>query len=800
MIRPFSYRHAVPGTLISMLGLAIAVRAGATVFIVTTTADSGDGSLRQAILDANALGGADQVHFNIPNPGVHTISPLSPLPSVTGALDIDATTQPGYAGVPLIELDGTNAGASADGITIAANNSAVRGFVINRFGGNGILLTAGNAVIVGNYIGVNSAGTAISANGGDGLNASGGGNTIGGTAAAARNVISGNVDGITLAGGNNVVEGNYIGTDVAGTASIGNTADGIVLSGGANNVIGGTAAGAGNVVSGNGHAGINLTGGSGATIEGNLIGLDASGTVAMPNGSFGVLISGAAANNNAIGDVAAGAGNTIAFHVTNVAALHGTGNSIRGNSIYSGSALGIDLNDDGVTANDHCDADVGPNNLQNFPVLTSVDSSGGSTHIVGTLDSIAKKDFQIDFYSTPTCNPSGNGEGKTFLGSAIATADLTCHAPIDVTLPVAVSSGDVVTATATDAAGNTSEFSPCLSLSGSLTPAALQADPSGNNVFEAGEAVMIRPSWTNSSGGPQNVTATASGFTGPSGPVYAIVDSQASYGTLGAHSTGSCNADCYTMIVTATARPVQHWDATFTETPSAGGAPKDWTLHVGDSFTDVPRTESFYSKIETVFHFGITSGCTATEYCPRDSVSRSAMAIFIAKAIAGSGAAVPVSGTVGGNPYNCVSGGTSLFSDVAPTAIYCKHIHYIAAQNVTLGCSASRYCPDDVVTRLQMASFIAKGTLAPGGGAAVPVTYGPDPVTGFSYSCNAGSPNLHFADVPAADAFCKHVHFLWAKGIIAGCSASTYCPGDSVTRDQMAKFLTNAFRLTLYGP
>ena len=91
-----------------------------------------------------------------------------------------------------------------------------------------------------------------------------------------------------------------------------------------------------------------------------------------------------------------------------------------------------------------------------------------------------------------------------------------------------------------------------------------------------------------------------------------------------------------------------------------------------------------------------------------------------------------------------------------------------------------------------MAAFIAKALVAPQGGAGRPAAYGPDPVTGLSYSCDAGSPTIHFTDVPATDVFCKHVHYLWAKGIITGCGATTYCPDDAVTRDAMAKFLSNA--------
>jgi S-layer family protein len=155
---------------------------------------------------------------------------------------------------------------------------------------------------------------------------------------------------------------------------------------------------------------------------------------------------------------------------------------------------------------------------------------------------------------------------------------------------------------------------------------------------------------------------------------------------------------------------------------------------------------------------------------------------------------------VGSTPYNCVAGGSSAFTDVLPTDTFCRHVHYIAVQNVTLGCGPAMYCPNDLVTRLQMASFVAKAMVAPGGGPAVPLTYGPDPVTGLSYSCDTGSPNTHFTDVPATDQFCKHVHFLWAKGVVTGCTGTTYCPDSDVARDEMAKFLGNAFQLVLYGP
>jgi hypothetical protein len=247
------------------------------------------------------------------------------------------------------------------------------------------------------------------------------------------------------------------------------------------------------------------------------------------------------------------------------------------------------------------------------------------------------------------------------------------------------------------------------------------------------------------------------------------------------------------------ARPATHWDATFVETPNTSDPPKTWALHLGDSFTDVPRSQLFYRRIETLVHTAITSGCGGTLYCPNDPVNRAQMAIFIGKGIAGGGPNIPASGSFQGNPYNCTSGGTSLFSDVTATDIFCKHVHYMAVQNVTLGCGGGQYCPAGTITRSEMAVFVARAIAAPGGGAAVPETY-TDPVTNLSYSCAAGSPNLHFTDVGVGDSFCKHVHFLWAQNIVSGCSATQYCPTLPVTRDQMARFLGNAFNLVLYAP
>jgi hypothetical protein len=320
-----------------------------------------------------------------------------------------------------------------------------------------------------------------------------------------------------------------------------------------------------------------------------------------------------------------------------------------------------------------------------------------------------------------------------------------------------------------------------------------------NGVLEPGEAVVVEPAWSNSSALIfLSLTGTAASLSGPAA-TYTILDGAASYGSLTAGSFTECNdgspGACYAIQISGP-RPATHWDATLQENMSPGGS-QFWKLHVGDSFTDVPRSEPFYKKIETLLHHGITSGCNTTQYCPGVAVPRDQMAIFVAKGLAGAGELIPSTGTVGAAAYNCSPAGHSLFTDVSPTDSFCKHVHYLAAQNVTLGCGATQYCPSQTITRDAMASFIAKALVAPKGGGAVPLS-GSGSVG--SYSCDAAAPNLHFADVPVSNPFCKHIHFLWVKGIVSGCSATQYCPSQPVNRDAMAKFIANGFGLQLYGP
>ncbi|HET6979493.1 MAG TPA: SBBP repeat-containing protein [Pyrinomonadaceae bacterium] len=618
-------------------------------FVVTNTNNHGTGSLREAITNANAVLGADTITFNIPGADVKVINLVNPLPDITEPVVIDGSTQPGYAGSPLIQLDGASLDSGERGLVILAGGTTVRGLAIGGFRGPGIeARSCNNNVIQGNYLGVDASGSSPRPNGfGISLSQSSN-NVIGGTTAATRNVISGNTShGVEILGQGNVVQGNFIGANAAGTIAIAND-KGIHISGASstNNLIGGTVAGAGNLISGNqqgifieapgntiqgnligtdvtgsnripnsnaisassqntliggltpgarniisgnnggvifgengsklqgnfigtditgtialgnGDAGVNAIGpalvgglvpearnviaanenanvrlisngsGQGATVQGNYIGIDVTGNKALTpspatttfdgiavfssNNLIGGVVSGAQnvisgnfvgvslsssvsvppngnviqgnliglnalgtapignvqggiefsfdAFDNTVGGTQAGAANKIAFNGFRGVAVANAGarNSIRGNSIFSNGGLGIDLGVSGVTPNDDGDLDAGGNTLQNFPVLTSVTSSNNSTTIQGSLNSTPNTIFQIDFYSSAALDPSGNGEGALFFATTPVTTDGSGNATINATIPMALGPGRVITATATDPSGNTSEFS-----------------------------------------------------------------------------------------------------------------------------------------------------------------------------------------------------------------------------------------------------------------------------------------------------------------------------------------------------
>ncbi|HZN04198.1 MAG TPA: FG-GAP-like repeat-containing protein, partial [Candidatus Polarisedimenticolia bacterium] len=184
--------------------LSILPPAAPTTYTVTTIANSGPGSLRDAILSANTNAGADTIDFNISPSANLTIVPATPLPEVTDPVTIDATTQPGYPGTPIVEIDGSGPlPPGTNGLVVRAGQSVVRGLVIHGFSGSGVLLDgAGHNIVEGNFIGVDAAGTTAIGNQDSGVVIRDSHlNTIGGTAAPARNVLSGNAQaGVAIRG------------------------------------------------------------------------------------------------------------------------------------------------------------------------------------------------------------------------------------------------------------------------------------------------------------------------------------------------------------------------------------------------------------------------------------------------------------------------------------------------------------------------------------------------------------------------------------------------------------------------
>ncbi len=332
------------------------------LFTVTTTADSGPGSLRQAILDANnANAGTDTIDFDITaagdaagggtgynaTTGVATIQPLSALPAITAPIFLDGTSQPGYNDTPLIVLSGVNAGSNAVGLDVAGGNSTVKGLVVNQFSSDGIDLTSiGSNVIEGDYIGTDATGSSAAGNGGQGVYIDSLNNTIGGTTASARNVISGNTgNGVFLSGNatkGTVIEGNYIGTDVTGTTAVANGA-GVTLYYTTDNTIGGTVAGAGNLISGNSNVGIELYDSSYAVIQGNFIGTDKTGTQALGNGNVGGILLYSTSPNNTIGGTAPGAGNLISGNAGPGVQIGGGDDSGTTGNVVQGNFIGTDV-------------------------------------------------------------------------------------------------------------------------------------------------------------------------------------------------------------------------------------------------------------------------------------------------------------------------------------------------------------------------------------------------------------------------------------------------------------------------
>lgn len=445
-------------------------------------------TLRAAIQQANALVDSDTINFNIPiteggysaAPLSYTIQPATALPAIVARLDIDGRSQPDFPGTPIVVIDGGPPVAPSNGITVGAtaNGSTLRSLVVTRFNDNGILLLGGSNIVAGNYVGISADGLTVAPNNVANLVQQGGiriesaSNTIGGSLAADRNVISGNLfAGIAVFGASasgNFIYGNYIGTDANGALDRGNSQEGIDIQLGSSNTIGGPGLGQRNILSGNGSDGIEIDGGDFNIVQSNYIGTDVTGNVVIPNDRDGIDINEEAGDGSIrtlVGGTVPDEGNLIrgngiaGVEVRGVPAID---NSIIGNRIFENGLLDIDLNADGLTINDPLDIDAGPNDIVNYPEIVAATVNSGTVTVFFSLD-VPAGDYRVEFFTNPSgTHSSGSGGGEVF-----AAAQSFTHAGVGSEYFVhsfAGSVGDAITATATEeiagpAFASTSEFS-----------------------------------------------------------------------------------------------------------------------------------------------------------------------------------------------------------------------------------------------------------------------------------------------------------------------------------------------------
>ena len=417
-------------------------------FLVTNTQDGvpggAVGSLRQAITDANTTPGST-ITFDITGTGPFVITTITALPTIAVATTINAETQPGYSGTPIVELFGRN--ELINGLTLGSgsNSSTIEGLDIVDYGGAGIDIEGNAALIAGNYLGPGPSGTSAGPGNFVGVLIDGGGNTIGGTTAAAANVIGFNTSapgvGVDINGGSaagNLVEGNFIGTDAAGD-DLGN-ATGVEIGAASGNTIGGTTAAAANVIGFSSGEAIQLLTATANLIEGNFIGTDAAGAH-LANAMGIELVSGS--SSMTIGGTVAGAGNTIAFNTgPAVDIANGVADAIRENLIY-GNTQGIVFG-------------TGANNNQAAPSNVAVASVPGLTTIDYTVTGTVGQAYAVNFY----VSNSLGGPAAQYLGTVTTPAltSATQGFTAMFNLGTALSSGQQVTATATDPNNDTSAF------------------------------------------------------------------------------------------------------------------------------------------------------------------------------------------------------------------------------------------------------------------------------------------------------------------------------------------------------
>ena len=772
--------------------LAAAVSASANTYTVTSTADSGAGTLRQAILDANANPGADTIEFNIVGSGVQTITPTTALPTITSPVTIDGYTQSGASANTQPFGQGLNTVLTielAGGLSVSASDTTIRGLNVHN---GGIVLNNGaysNNKVEGCFVGTDVTGTQrIDGGFSNQVTVTGETNaTIGGAVPAARNLISVCQSGVTLAGAGSghVVEGNllglspdgdtlltpacagttfalnvngtghfarrnviaggsngfsvngsghtlrgnYVGTDATGTKRRDLSAHGFGVAG-TDHIIGGSAPGDGNVIAAaNFYNGLELSG-SGHVVYGNFIGTDPTGIIDLGNLHAGVVGIG---NDMTIGGVNPGEGNTIAFNASSSYAgvlVQGQRVRIRGNRIYSNSnRLGIDLAVGAATG-------VTPN-----------DAGDADTGPNGY------QNYPILISAGPAF---GEGAGTHVAGllnsTAATTFDVDFYSnPACASRPQEFLEGQEYigsTQVTTDGSGNASiDVTLSATVEAGARISATATDPDGNTSEFSQRLIFSMSPAAGAPAGGTSVTITGMLFD------------DAATVTIGGQPATNVNVTGPTQITAKTpALPAGSLNNVIVTNPDQTGGTlvNGWVA----DFSDVPSNQQFYFHITRLVSNAITVGCGTGIYCPLNSVTRQQMAVFLMKSKNG----------LCYVPPPCV--GT--FPDVPCSSNFAPWIEALAASGITGGCGGGNYCPLNPVIRQQMAVFLLKAKHGSG--------YVPPACSG------------DFSDVPCPSPFADWIEQLAAESITGGCGGGNYCPTQAVRRDQMAAFLYNTFQ------
>jgi hypothetical protein len=642
------------------LGVLLSAAAGASLagtFTVTTTNDDGPGSLRQAILDAGGSGEVSTIVFAI-GTGHQRIRPLTSLPKLISSL-LDGRTQPGYAGTPLIEVDGSlmaAGGTCFDGV----QQSAIDSLVINSCPFAAVRMGVGGT-IRRSYVGTDVTGTLARPNA-YGVEVPGYIGApfvvIGGYRPDEGNVISGNGTGVSLVGGGpTFVIGNRIGTDASGMAAIPNQTGIDVQQSGVQ--IGGPSIWYANLISGNFYGiRVGITSDDGSTvIRNNVIGPDAAGGGAAGTQSVGIDLyqtTGLTLRDNVI------TRNTTGVELEYISVR----DRITRNLIYA-NGLGIDLDkpNGARTLNDPGDGDYGTNLDQNFPILASGLASSGIVVVSGTLNSEPVASYDVEIFAQ---KPGG---GQIFVGTAAVTTDSNGDGAFAATFVADVTAGDVLTATATDAFGDTSELSDALAAADSTVQVASLSPTSGP-----------------ASGGT-SVTLTGAGFQN---------DATVAFGATPAASA-TVNGPTEILTTSPALEPGSVSPVVVTNGDLTAGGIADGFFA---DFLDVPQGDPFHDAIEALVRSGITAGCGGGNYCAGASVTRAQVAVFLLKAEHGRGWVPP--------PCR------GLFADVPCPSTYADWVERLADEGIAGGCGGGNYCPDDAVRRDQMAPLLLRTEHGPG--------------------------------------------------------------------------------------